>query len=191
MTKRIIAAIVAASVLLFSVIFALIRELLADYLAGKANQWLATQMSSANIDSLVSLVTVLVPAALSGIAVFLILWVARQWWEPSKPKEATASASGGRQNPISIVEIREQTFKNTTIILDGHRYVSCTFENCTIQWDGGKFSIDAPKFVGSYGIASSNPVIVDTLGLLKGLNMMDKEVAVHRAKYKLPPQRES
>ena len=44
-----------------------------------------------------------------------------------------------------LIEVVGRTFIKQTVVLDGHRYVDCKFDNCTIEYHGGNYEID-----GSY-----------------------------------------
>jgi len=84
----------------------------------------------------------------------------------------------GHSNALSLAnfrpdfplkEIREKTFKNETVELDGNAFIDCTFDNVTLKFDG-----QAPfRFTNShfdnrskYQITSNNPVISSTIELI-------------------------
>jgi hypothetical protein len=93
-------------------------------------------------------------------------------------KETHRPASMTSEPPVHLVEIREQTFRDTNVLLDGHRYISCTFIRCTLQWDGDKFDVVDPKWEGGYNLATTHPIARQTMNILRWLNMIDKSTAI-------------
>jgi hypothetical protein len=46
------------------------------------------------------------------------------------------------ETAISTLEhVRDKTFKNETIELDGKRFTNCTFDSCTLKYSGGDTEI--------------------------------------------------
>jgi hypothetical protein len=74
-------------------------------------------------------------------------------------------------------QIREKTFKNETVELDGNSYVNCTFDTVTFKFEG-----QAPfGFVNSHfenlsklQVVSNNPIIKSTLELVGALISLGK-----------------
>jgi hypothetical protein len=68
-----------------------------------------------------------------------------------------------------LKEIRQQTFKNETVKLDGNAFIDCTFDNVILNFDG-----QAPfRFTNSHfekrsklSITSNNPVVSSTIELV-------------------------
>jgi hypothetical protein len=87
MTKKAVAALLFGWTILYGILW----ELLKDYLAGKTNVWLASKMSGASLDLLIRLATFMVPAALAGLAVFLIFWASHQFATRSPASTKTLS----------------------------------------------------------------------------------------------------
>ena len=49
---------------------------------------------------------------------------------------------------FGLKKIINQTFKNRIIFLDGKHYIDCTFENCTLRWNGGVYTLSNAIFIG-------------------------------------------
>jgi hypothetical protein len=75
--------------------------------------------------------------------------------------------------------VSDKTFTNTTILLDGHDYRHCTFNNVTFEYGGRPFGL-SNSFISGAHFSSTNPDIDQTflflakLGVLK-LPVWDKE----------------
>ena len=68
-------------------------------------------------------------------------------------------------------------FKNDTLVIDGKSYMGCTFENCKLSYDGGKFIIAESHKNGSVGFTSNNDVVVRTIILLKSMGLLEENFA--------------
>jgi hypothetical protein len=42
----------------------------------------------------------------------------------------------------------KRSFKDETLALDGNEYIDCTFENCTMVYSGGSFTLEPFAFDG-------------------------------------------
>jgi hypothetical protein len=84
----------------------------------------------------------------------------------------------GHSNALSLAnfrpdfpftEIREKTFKNETVQLDGNAFIDCTFDNVTLKFDGQapfRFTNDHFEKRSKLQITSNNPVIKSTIELI-------------------------
>jgi hypothetical protein len=84
----------------------------------------------------------------------------------------------GQSNALSLAnfrpdfplkEIREKTFKNETVQLDGNAFIDCTFDNVILKFDGQapfRFTNDHFENRLKLGITSNNPVIKSTIELV-------------------------
>src|SRR5271154_4823577 len=69
-------------------------------------------------------------------------------------------------------QIRQSTFKDQTVTLDGNEYVDCTFINVTFKFDGqAPYRFTNVHFENNsrLGIASDNPVVNATIRLVTAL----------------------
>jgi hypothetical protein len=81
------------------------------------------------------------------------------------------SVSNFRED-FPLKQIRQTTFKDQTVTLDGNEYVDCTFDNVTFKFNG-----EAPFRLTNYhfeknsklGIASDNPAVKSTMQLMTAL----------------------
>jgi hypothetical protein len=72
-------------------------------------------------------------------------------------------------NQLEIVS--DKTFTNTTILLDGHDYRHCTFNNVTLEYDGRPFSF-LNNLVSGSRFSSTNPDINQAFGFLAKLGLL-------------------
>lgn len=77
-------------------------------------------------------------------------------------------------NGGKLETIADQSFSNTTIVLDGHTYTHCKFENVTFQVNGGPFGfsnnyVHGVHFTSTNQDINSSIEIFARLGLLKVL----------------------
>jgi hypothetical protein len=84
----------------------------------------------------------------------------------------------GHSNALSLAnfrpdfplkEIREKTFKNETVQLDGNAFIDCTFDNVILKFDGQapfRFTNDHFENRSKIQITSNNPVISSTIALI-------------------------
>lgn len=72
--------------------------------------------------------------------------------------------------PISIIG---ETFTNKQVVLDGHSYQHCTFENVTFVYNGTTPpAFNNNVFRGTPVLRSENPVVDGTVAVLKGLGYL-------------------
>ena len=80
-----------------------------------------------------------VPLALITVAAFLWIIQART---PALRKSGVIEVLAGKGTtdaitPLTLVE--NQTIRRATVVLDGHHYKNCTFDQVTFRFDGGPF----------------------------------------------------
>ena len=56
-------------------------------------------------------------------------------------------------------------FKNETVSLDNREFYSCTFENVTFNWQGGRFKLEAVEFIGAPSVHTSDRIVLRSLQL--------------------------
>jgi hypothetical protein len=81
------------------------------------------------------------------------------------------SESTFRQN-FPLKQIRQTTFKDQTVSLDGNEYVDCTFINVTFKFEGqAPFRLTNDHFENhsKFGITSDDPAIKATIQLMIAL----------------------
>jgi hypothetical protein len=78
------------------------------------------------------------------------------------------SASNFRAD-FPLTQVREKTFKNEIVQLDGNEFISCTFDNVGFEFDGqAPFRLTNVHFENQakIEIKSKNPVVSATLELM-------------------------
>jgi hypothetical protein len=76
------------------------------------------------------------------------------------------------------IEVANQSYLGTDVLLDGYVYLACTFTNVTFIYNGG----DAGGFDGyclfggSLGFATNDPKVGQMLGFLKEIKMLRPDV---------------
>ena len=62
-----------------------------------------------------------------------------------------APAAGGKGRTEAAADlmetVKDRTFADTRVLLDGRRFVDCTVQNCTLEFNGGPVEIEATRFV--------------------------------------------
>jgi hypothetical protein len=79
---------------------------------------------------------------------------------------------------VEIKDIVNQTFENQEVLLDGYRYIACTFINVTFVYNNGPtdgFDPASCKWTGSVGFKSRDERIQSLLGFLKSLRIIRPE----------------
>lgn len=152
------------------------------------------EVAQTRLDQLIGWLLTLPWSATFGVALASTLWLIWLSW-PQEKRSLTIKSSAGTYmresdgNPtmtdsehITLKEIKNRIFHNETIILDGYRYISCTFQHCTLQWEGGEFDVVDPKWEGGYGFVSTNQLIVKTMGVMKWLKFTGQETRILQVK---------
>lgn len=87
--------------------------------------------------------------------------------------------ASGAARSVTIQTVIGQTFENSTIPLDGIRYVRCTFRNCTFRWHGGAWGgwDSACRFETPPRFETTFPVAIQTVDMLRGLGLLDPHFA--------------
>lgn len=77
-----------------------------------------------------------------------------------------------------MIQIKNKTFRGTTVVLDGCEFIGCTFIDCMFRWNGGEYKFgDGTAYGGFRGFISENQQIADAVSLLKSLNVLTPEFA--------------
>jgi hypothetical protein len=80
-------------------------------------------------------------------------------------------------------QIRQQTFKNQTVQLDGNEYVDCTFENVTFKFEGEapfRFTNDHFEKGSKFSVTSDSPPVKATLELVTALMRVSQLNGTHK-----------
>ena len=76
--------------------------------------------------------------------------------------------------PPHIV-VAKKTFTNERILLDGHAYRNCTFENVTFVFNGtSPFEFSRNKINGTMRFASDNPSVQGTFNWFRGFGLINQ-----------------
>jgi hypothetical protein len=88
--------------------------------------------------------------------------VTKRWTEDYRPKTVVG-----------------KTFRNEVIILDGTKYVGCTFENVTFKYNGTTpIQLSGNQVSGTIRLATDNPAISAMSNWLYAVNAFGKDVEV-------------
>jgi hypothetical protein len=89
----------------------------------------------------------------------------------------------------ALIPVVREKFFNTKVLLDGHSYTQCTFENVTFVYNGTAiFQLSRNKMVGSMMFTSDNPAVEGTFLLLQGLGILPADFRVeHIVEGGIPP----
>jgi hypothetical protein len=74
--------------------------------------------------------------------------------------------------------IKGRTYNGETVSLDGIEFVGCTFLDCVFKWNGGPYKFDdGTAFGGFRAVVTDNQQIADTVSMLKGFRLLEREFA--------------
>ena len=77
-----------------------------------------------------------------------------------------------------MIQIKNRTYKGSTVTLDGYEFIGCTFFDCVFKWNGGPFKFgDGTAFGGFRAIVTDNRQIADTISMLKAFQLLESEFA--------------
>jgi hypothetical protein len=114
-----------------------------------------------------------VPLGLLTVAGFM--WVVKQFQKV--PAESAPVVEQIPPDPVApqIEEVVNQPFKNQEVLLDGHAYFACIFENCSFVYNFGPTGGFAShcNFTGSRGIKSSDPRLAHLLHFMESLGLLN------------------
>ena len=75
-----------------------------------------------------------------------------------------------------LQKVFNKHFKNETVPIDGKHFIDCTFVNCTLRYNGGKYTFDKGQQAG-VDIYSENEAVVGTIQLLQELELLNPNLA--------------
>lgn len=106
--------------------------------------------------------------ALSLTIMFLVLGVL----ELVSRKRRRKSPIVGNTPPPALIEKKNETFNGGTVLLDGHRFITCTFKDTTLQFNGGVFDVIHCRKEGNITIATNSLPVMRAMSLLNNLDFM-------------------
>lgn len=75
-----------------------------------------------------------------------------------------------------MILVRNKSFSDTDVVIDGHEFVGCTFINCVFKWNGGPYKFGGGTAFGGFrAIVTDNMQIADTISLLKSFQLLEPE----------------
>jgi hypothetical protein len=75
--------------------------------------------------------------------------------------------------------VKDKTFINEKVELDGHEFQDCTFENVSFEFDGiAPFSLEHCNFIGTWKMATSNVQFGALAVLMRELKMTNTNVPI-------------
>jgi hypothetical protein len=75
----------------------------------------------------------------------------------------------------ALNQVWSKTFANQIVLLDGHEYINCTFNNVTLEYDGtAPARLTTSHFVkgSNVGLGSKNAVVNQTMLIMDGLSKL-------------------
>lgn len=83
---------------------------------------------------------------------------------PADPLDASDPRGG---LALGFIPHNNQHYKNQTIVLDGHAYTDCTFENCTFSYNGGLHAVINCRITGGPPqLTTSSKIVGSTLRVM-------------------------
>jgi hypothetical protein len=70
---------------------------------------------------------------------------------------------------VPLTTVHRRHFRNEAVLLDGHKYVECLFEDCAFKFNGKPYEIERGRRVGNHHVVTDNPVVNQTLKLVTEL----------------------
>ncbi len=124
--------------------------------------WMAYAASPATLQQTVGHVLILSGAIASILGYAALVWFV---FRPKVGREIKRGASFYEDDP-HYTTVRNHTFRNETVELDGKRFENCAFENATILFHGrAPTEMIDPTFTGSLQITTDDPAIKNFMGL--------------------------
>jgi hypothetical protein len=87
-------------------------------------------------------------------------------------EDVTVSAYPEGTNSSSLQVVREKTFENDSVPLDGYIYDHCTFTNACLMYEGGAYSIQHSTFNKHWRICVRQPPLKNLVDLGLALHQM-------------------
>jgi hypothetical protein len=75
--------------------------------------------------------------------------------------------------PAPLRNEYDKTFDGGVVVLDGHAFYNCKFNNVIFHWDGGPSFLMNPRVTGARGFQASEQKIILAVDLLKKLGLLD------------------
>lgn len=73
-----------------------------------------------------------------------------------------------------FILVKDKTYKNDNIVIDGYHFKNCVFIDCTIIWnDTHPYKMTSCQKFGKYSFRTENPVIAKVLLGLKPLWVLE------------------
>jgi hypothetical protein len=169
-------------------ILSLIFTVLAYYLGNRQRTQIISQTEPATIGSNVIVSDITKSKrpgfVLIGIAVIalLVAFLIGRFTNTSTSTNANANINASANSNANIntftnfnadaklIEIKNKSFLNERVLLDGHSYKDCTFTNVKFVYNGTTPTVIIRSyFKGVNAVASDNPVVNSTAVMMKGL----------------------
>lgn len=110
-----------------------------------------------------------------GLAVYAVAFSGQR--SVSISIQVTPQGEEAPEDAANLTLIRGKSFHDEPVILDGHRYVGCTFSRVEFQYDGGYYEIlDSKLDLCCIGVTSRNQAIIRVMDLLHRLQLLPADV---------------
>lgn len=108
---------------------------------------------------------------LIGVALCALLAASGYIWQQSFQSQPSTTIKTS-SNQAELITIEGRFFQNQRVVLDGFRYVNCTFTSVTLVFNGGKFSLERNRFLTSLFTASDKAELETMVKVLFDLGFM-------------------
>jgi len=126
----------------------------------------------------VSLLAYLEQVPTSVIIVLGLVAFGSIFWALNQYNDWRLKASVKSTQDVHLIKITRRTYReDETVVIDGHHFLECEFIDCAIAYNGGPFKFENNKRViwtpGKLKrFVSTDPVVMNTLGILNVLNIV-------------------
>lgn len=66
-------------------------------------------------------------------------------------------------------------YEDKEISLDNAEFEDCTFINCSLEWNGGEYSLKGARFFGKTSFKTKNKEIADVISLMGMLGFLSQD----------------
>lgn len=110
-----------------------------------------------------------------SVAIHLFLTESKYSRAGTKTPPYSVGAHGDNLNGAhgdNLDIVADKVFRNTSIVLDGHKYTHCKFYYVTIKFNGGDFVFSNNEIYGGVRFASDNIDITKAFGFIARLGVL-------------------
>lgn len=112
--------------------------------------------------------------AVFGFAIISTLWLMWVSWPRSGYEQTrkTEKNDSKKHENAPLLAVHDQFFANQKVVLDGKSWTHCTFESCSLIYNGKGLNFSDNKIVGSFSIGTENPEAEKVIRLLHSMGVL-------------------